>query len=129
LTDWPQIVGLYDALLRTEPSPVVALNRAVAVAMRDGPEAGLALIAAAAAAAARLPPGPGCDGRPVPPCRPASRPLASTAAPLPHSRSGSPSAAFCCGAWPNWAAEEKFVIAVEIRKSHSTTPCRQIENP
>ena len=43
-TDWPQIVGLYDALLRVEPSPVVALNRAVAVAMRDGPEAGLALL-------------------------------------------------------------------------------------
>jgi len=43
-TDWPQIVGLYDALLRVEPSPVVALNRAVAVAMRDGPDAGLALI-------------------------------------------------------------------------------------
>ena len=43
-TDWPQIVGLYDALLRTEPSPVIALNRAVAVAMRDSPEAGLALI-------------------------------------------------------------------------------------
>jgi RNA polymerase sigma-70 factor (ECF subfamily) len=43
-TDWPQIVGLYDALLAMEPSPVVELNRAVAVAMRDGPEAGLALI-------------------------------------------------------------------------------------
>ena len=43
-TDWPQIVGLYDALLRIEPSPVIALNRAVAVSMRDGPEAGLALI-------------------------------------------------------------------------------------
>ncbi|HZP94344.1 MAG TPA: RNA polymerase sigma factor [Burkholderiales bacterium] len=43
-TDWPQIVGLYDVLLRVEPSPVVELNRAVAVAMRDGPEAGLALI-------------------------------------------------------------------------------------
>jgi RNA polymerase sigma-70 factor (ECF subfamily) len=43
-TDWPQIVGLYDALLLIEPSPVIALNRAVAVAMRDGPEAGLALI-------------------------------------------------------------------------------------
>jgi RNA polymerase sigma-70 factor, ECF subfamily len=43
-TDWPQIVGLYDALLHIEPSPVIALNRAVAVAMRDGPEAGLALI-------------------------------------------------------------------------------------
>ena len=43
-TDWPQIVGLYDALLRIEPSPVIALNRAVAVAMRDGPETGLALI-------------------------------------------------------------------------------------
>ena len=43
-TDWPQIVGLYDALLRREPSPVIALNRAVAVAMHDGPEAGLALV-------------------------------------------------------------------------------------
>ena len=43
-TDWPQIVGPYDALLRVEPSPVIALNRAVAVAMRDGPEAGLALV-------------------------------------------------------------------------------------
>ena len=43
-TDWNQIVGLYDVLLAIEPSPVVALNRAVAVAMRDGPEAGLALI-------------------------------------------------------------------------------------
>ncbi|WP_338092570.1 RNA polymerase sigma factor [Salipiger mangrovisoli] len=43
-TDWAEIVGLYDALLHREPSPVIALNRAVAVAMRDGPEAGLALI-------------------------------------------------------------------------------------
>ena len=43
-TDWAQIVGLYDALLRVEPSPVIALNRAVAIAMRDGAEAGLALI-------------------------------------------------------------------------------------
>jgi RNA polymerase sigma-70 factor, ECF subfamily len=43
-TDWPQIVALYDVLLRAEPSPVVELNRAVAVAMRDGPEAGLALV-------------------------------------------------------------------------------------
>jgi RNA polymerase sigma-70 factor (ECF subfamily) len=43
-TDWPQIIGLYDALLRLEPTPVVALNRAVALAMRDGPAAGLALL-------------------------------------------------------------------------------------
>ncbi len=43
-TDWGEIVGLYDALARIEPSPVVFLNRAVAVAMRDGPEAGLALV-------------------------------------------------------------------------------------
>jgi RNA polymerase sigma-70 factor (ECF subfamily) len=43
-TDWAQIAGLYDVLLRIEPSPVVALNRAVAVAMRDGPQAGLDLI-------------------------------------------------------------------------------------
>jgi RNA polymerase sigma-70 factor (ECF subfamily) len=43
-TDWVQIVGLYDVLMRVDPSPVVELNRAVAVAMRDGPDAGLALI-------------------------------------------------------------------------------------
>ena len=43
-TDWPQIVGLYDVLMRIEPTPVVELNRAVAIAMRDGPEAGLRLI-------------------------------------------------------------------------------------
>jgi RNA polymerase sigma-70 factor (ECF subfamily) len=40
-TDWAQIVALYDLLARAEPSPVVELNRAVAVAMRDGPAAGL----------------------------------------------------------------------------------------
>jgi RNA polymerase sigma-70 factor, ECF subfamily len=43
-TDWAQIVGLYDVLVRVEPSPVVELNRAVAVAMRDGPSAGLTLV-------------------------------------------------------------------------------------
>jgi RNA polymerase sigma-70 factor (ECF subfamily) len=43
-TDWAQIVALYDQLLRIQPSPVVELNRAVAIAMRDGPEAGLAHI-------------------------------------------------------------------------------------
>ena len=43
-TDWSQIVALYDVLLRAEPSPVVELNRAVAIAMRDGPGSGLALI-------------------------------------------------------------------------------------
>jgi RNA polymerase sigma-70 factor (ECF subfamily) len=43
-TDWSEIIGLYDVLARLDPSPVVALNRAVAVAMRDGPEAGLFLV-------------------------------------------------------------------------------------
>src|SRR5712692_8747759 len=43
-TDWNEIVGLYDVLLRMDPSPVVELNRAAAIAMRDGPAAGLALI-------------------------------------------------------------------------------------
>ncbi|WP_158893559.1 RNA polymerase sigma factor [Amycolatopsis anabasis] len=43
-TDWPQIVALYDVLLALTPSPIVALNRAAAVAMRDGPAAGLALL-------------------------------------------------------------------------------------
>jgi RNA polymerase sigma-70 factor (ECF subfamily) len=46
-TDWGKIVGLYDRLLRIQPSPVVQLNRAVAIAMRDGPEAGLTHIDAA----------------------------------------------------------------------------------
>jgi len=44
VTDWRQIVGLYDRLIRMQPSPVVELNRAVAIAMCDGPEAGLAQI-------------------------------------------------------------------------------------
>ena len=43
-TDWHEIIGLYDALLRLAPSPVVELNRAVAVAMRDGPADALALV-------------------------------------------------------------------------------------
>jgi len=43
-TDWREIVGLYDLLLALSPSPIVALNRAVAVAMRDGPETGLEVL-------------------------------------------------------------------------------------
>ena len=43
-TDWSEIVGLYDVLLRADPTPVVELNRAAAIAMRDGPEVGLRLI-------------------------------------------------------------------------------------
>jgi RNA polymerase sigma-70 factor (ECF subfamily) len=43
-TDWTQIVALYDVLMRMDPSPVVELNRAVAVGMRDGPAAGLAIV-------------------------------------------------------------------------------------
>ncbi len=43
-TDWARIVGFYDVLARADPSPVIELNRAVAVAMRDGPAAGLALV-------------------------------------------------------------------------------------
>jgi len=48
-TDWPQIVRLYDLLERAQPSPIVSLNRAVAVAMMAGPRSGLALIDALAA--------------------------------------------------------------------------------
>ena len=48
-TDWPQIAALYDILLQLHPSPVVELNRAVAVAMVDGPEAGLRLVDSLAA--------------------------------------------------------------------------------
>ncbi|GAA1229522.1 RNA polymerase sigma factor [Kitasatospora nipponensis] len=52
-TDWPQVVALYDVLARVSPSPVVELNRAVAVAMRDGPQAGLAALDALDADALR----------------------------------------------------------------------------
>ncbi|KRB40454.1 RNA polymerase sigma factor [Phenylobacterium sp. Root700] len=45
-TDWAQITGLYDVLLRIAPSPVIGLNRAVALGMRDGPQAGLVAIEA-----------------------------------------------------------------------------------
>jgi len=45
-TDWTQVAALYDVLHRVDPSPVVALNRAVAIGMRDGPKAGLAIIEA-----------------------------------------------------------------------------------
>src|SRR5215471_7847927 len=51
-TDWERIVFLYDALMRTAPSPIVALNRAVAVGMAQGPAAGLAAVDAIAAHAA-----------------------------------------------------------------------------
>jgi RNA polymerase sigma-70 factor, ECF subfamily len=43
-TDWNEIVGLYDVLLSRSPSPVIELNRAIAIGMRDGPDAGLALL-------------------------------------------------------------------------------------
>src|SRR5262249_32677514 len=43
-TDWTQILALYDILMRSAPSPVIELNRAVAVAMRDGLDSGLALV-------------------------------------------------------------------------------------
>ncbi len=49
-TDWNEIVGLYDALLKIEPSPIVALNRAVAISRRDGPQAGLVEVDAILAA-------------------------------------------------------------------------------
>src|SRR5262249_16342611 len=49
-TDWPQIVAFYDLLLRIQPSPVVSLNRPVAVSMAEGPEKGLALVEELAAA-------------------------------------------------------------------------------
>ena len=85
-TDWAQIVGLYDVLSRIEPSPVVELNRAVAVAMRDGPAAGLELIDAhpRPRRVGRLPPGPRGPGRSVP--------AAGTERPRPGRRTSGPCA-------------------------------------
>ena len=67
-TDWGHIVALYDLLLQAHPSPVVELNRAVAVAMRDDPEAGLALVDAILAQKGfgELSFGPRCSCGPLP---------------------------------------------------------------
>ena len=87
-TDWAQIVGLYDVLVRADPSPVVELNRAVAVAMRDGPAAGLALIDAILARGelADYPPRPLRARRAVPAARPdRGRPRLLRARPRPRA--------------------------------------------
>ena len=68
-TDWARIVALYDLLGRADPSPVVELNRAVAVAMRDGPEAGLALIDGLLAPARQTRRGGRCLPEGAGPCR------------------------------------------------------------
>ena len=74
-TDWPQIVGLYDVLLRIEPSPVIELNRAVAVAMRDGPARGARACRShpRPRRSRRLLPRPRRTRRPLSPARPARR--------------------------------------------------------
>ena len=67
-TDWDRIAALYDRLASADPSPVVELNRAVAVSMRDGPSSGLALVDALLdggqldATTWPTPPGPTCSG-------------------------------------------------------------------
>ena len=74
-TDWVEIAGLYAELARLMPTPVVELNRAVAVAMADGPAAGLRLVDAidGLRRARRLPPAVRDPGRPPAPARPAGR--------------------------------------------------------
>lgn len=99
-TDWPQIVALYDVLRTLTPSPVVELNRAVAVAMRDGPGAGLALLDALAGS-------PGCGRTRRTPWRggTCSAGWGGTGRPLPptgrrwSSRSPSRSGPRCAGSW------------------------------
>src|SRR4029077_8765446 len=55
-TDWSQVVALYDQLVRIDPSPIIALNRAIAVAELDGPEVALAAAARPGGRLARSPP-------------------------------------------------------------------------
>ena len=99
-TDWGQIVGLYSVLARMEPSPVVEFNRAVAVAMRVGPAAGLELIDARLARGELGGPSPGAvgagelcrrlGGRPRPENRTGGpwRCAAGTRAPFPRAKTG-----------------------------------------
>jgi len=119
-TDWPQIVALYSLLARAEPSPVIELNRAVAVAMRDGPAAGLTLIDAILArgdladyqlahSARRICAG-GWEGR--------WRPDLPTNGPW-LSRNRIRNGAFSKGGFRIWS--EKKEAVVEFRQSQTTT--------
>ena len=114
----PQIVGLYDVLVRAEPSPVVELNRAVAVAMRDGPAAGLALIDAILGARRprRLPPGPRGAGGSVPAAGPdRGRPRLLRARARPH-------AAGAGAALPRAAAGRAAGLTDDYRRAASGVP-------
>ena len=71
-TDWSQIVALYDQLVRLDPSPIVALNRAIAVAELDGPEVALAAVDRLDDRLAGLSRLPGDPSRPAPPAGPQS---------------------------------------------------------
>ena len=100
-TDWAQIVGLYDVLVRIEPTPIVELNRAVAVAMRDGADAGLALMDGILARGELddVSPGARRAGRPAGAARPArggDRGVRSGAA---RSRGWSRNGGFWRGGW------------------------------
>ena len=102
-TDWDEIAGLYDVLLRIEPTPVVELNRAVAIAMRDGPAAGLALIEAILARGdlKRLPPGPRRARRPVPAAGQDRGRRARRTSARSRSPGRGPSAGFSSDGWPS----------------------------
>ena len=122
-TNWAEIAGLYDALLRLEPSPIVHLNRAVAVAMRDGPEAGLVLIALsstkAALAITALPTrqkpiycaASGASLRP----RPAMRRRWP-------SRSRSPNSGSSSAAWPKSAANARKFFRAPVNPEPAVRP-------
>ena len=113
--DWARVAGAYDRLLAVQGGPVVALNRAVAVAMARGPEAGLALMDELAERARRLPPAALGARRPAAPARPPRRGggrLSSARWSWPPTRS---SAGSSSGGWPSSGVHqgERLLVTLE----------------
>jgi RNA polymerase sigma-70 factor (ECF subfamily) len=106
-TDWAQIVALYDVLLRVEPSPVIELNRAVAVAMRDGPEAGLALVDALLDAATSPTTAARTHAGGLVPAHGRADEARAAYAARSSSRSRGRSGASSSAAWPSWDSRRK----------------------
>ena len=129
-TDWAQIVALYDLLSRIVPSPVVELNRAVAVAMRDGPAAGLELDRRHSGPRrfGRLPPGPRGPGRSVPPAGPDGRRPGGLRAGAGPGAAGARAAVSWRGGWRNWPEKVIFWprcrLPVEATRLLSVRTCR-----
>ena len=126
-TDWPRIAALYDALAQLAPSPVVELNRAVAVSMAFGPAAGLSIVDAliARAVAEGVPPPAQRARRPPVQARPHSTKRALSSSAPRRSRAMRGSGRCCSSAWPHACARaalhpNPLPTAMNLRRGEGT---------